>query len=168
LFRQALGLWRGPALADAASWSTRLAGEAARLEELRAAVTEDRLACDLALGAHADVIGELAQRGGEFPLRERLAWLLMLALWRCGRRGEALTAFDRTRRQLAGELGIDPGPELRDLHARLLADDPSLALPATGVPATGVPATGPAEATGPGGPPLTGGARPVPPGGRAG
>jgi DNA-binding SARP family transcriptional activator len=132
LFRQALGLWRGPALADAASWTTRLAGEAARLEELRAAVTEDRLACDLALGAHSAVIGELAQLNDEFPLRERLAWLLMLALWRCGRRGEALAAFDRTRRLLAAELGIDPGPELRDLHARLLADDRSLALPADG------------------------------------
>jgi DNA-binding SARP family transcriptional activator len=127
LFRQALGLWHGPALADAASWSTRLAGQAARLEELRMAVTEDRLACDLALGAHGDVIGELAQLNGEFPLRERLASLLMLALWRCGRRGEALAAFDRTRRLLAAELGIDPGPELLNLHARLLADDPSLA-----------------------------------------
>ena len=145
LFRQALGLWRGPALADAAPWSTRLAGEAARLEELRVAVTEDRLACDLAIGAHGDVIGELAQLNDEFPLRERLAWLLMLALWRCGRRGEALSAFDRTRRLLAAELGIDPGLELRDLHARLLADDPSLALPATGPVQAPVPVTGDAE-----------------------
>ena len=130
LFRQALGLWHGPALADAAPWSTRLAGEAARLEEMRVTVTEDRLSCDLALGAHGDVIGELAQLNAEFPLRERLASQLMLALWRCGRRGEALTAFDRTRRLLATELGIDPGQELRDLHARLLSDDPSL-MPAT-------------------------------------
>jgi DNA-binding SARP family transcriptional activator len=143
LFRQALGLWHGQALADAAQWSTRLAGEAARLEESRVTVTEDRLACDLALGAHGDVIGELVQLNGEFPLRERLAWLLMLALWRCGRRGEALEAFDRTRRLLAAELGIDPGPELLDLHARLLADDPSLALPAT----ASAPATGPADRT---------------------
>jgi DNA-binding SARP family transcriptional activator len=132
LFRQALDLWRGPALADTASLSTRLAGEAVRLEELRIAVTEDRLACDLALGTHGDVIGELVQLNGEFPLRERLAWLLMLALWRSGRRGEALAAFDRTRRLLADELGIDPGPELLELHTRLLADDPSLALPDTG------------------------------------
>ncbi len=132
LLRQALALWHGPALADAATWSTRLAGEAARLEEQRVAVTEDRLACDLALGAHGDVIGELAQLNGEFPLRERLAWLLMLALWRCGRRGEALAAFGQTRRLLAAELGLDPGPELLDLHARLLADDPSLALPDAG------------------------------------
>jgi DNA-binding SARP family transcriptional activator/tetratricopeptide (TPR) repeat protein len=132
LFKEALALWHGPALADAAPWSTRLADEAARLEELRVTATEDRLACDLTLGAHADVVGELGQLNGEFPLRERLAELLMLALWRCGRRGEALAAFDRTRRVLATELGIDPGPQLRDLHARLLADDPSLALPAAG------------------------------------
>jgi DNA-binding SARP family transcriptional activator/tetratricopeptide (TPR) repeat protein len=145
LFRQALGLWHGPALADAAPWSTRLDREAARLEELRMAVTEDRLACDLSLGAHGDVIGELAQLNADFPLRERLAWLLMLALWRCGRRGEALAAFDRTRRLLAAELGIDPGPELRHLHARLLADDPSLVLPAT-EPA---PATAPRGRIGP-------------------
>jgi DNA-binding SARP family transcriptional activator/tetratricopeptide (TPR) repeat protein len=142
LFRQALRLWHGPALADAAPWSTRLASEAARLEELRVRVTEDRLACDLALGAHGDVIGELAQLNGEFPLRERPAWLLMVALWRCGRRGEALAAFDRTRRLLAAELGIDPGPDLRDLHARLLADDPSLALPATGAAEPAVRADG--------------------------
>jgi len=139
LFRQALGLWHGPALADAAPWSTRLAGEAARLEELRVTVTEDRLACDLALGAHGDVIGELAQLNGEFPLRERLSSLLMLALWRCGRRGEALAAFDQTRRLLATELGIDPGQELRDLHARLLADDPSLVSAANGAADVTVP-----------------------------
>jgi DNA-binding SARP family transcriptional activator len=139
LYRQALGLWRGPALADAAPWSTRLVGEAARLEELRAAATEERLACDLSLGEHAHVVGELTQLGEEFPLRERLAGLLMLALWRCGRRGEALAAFDRTRQVLATELGLDPGPELRELHARLLADDPSLALTAE-LPAARSPA----------------------------
>ncbi|MGH3246029.1 MAG: AfsR/SARP family transcriptional regulator [Trebonia sp.] len=126
LYRQALGLWRGPALADAAPWSTRLVGEAAHLEELRVAATEERLACDLSLGGHAQVVSELTQLSGEFPLRERLAGLLMLALWRCGRRGEALAAFDRTRRVLATELGLDPGPALRELQARLLADDPSL------------------------------------------
>jgi DNA-binding SARP family transcriptional activator/tetratricopeptide (TPR) repeat protein len=146
LYRQALGLWRGPALADAAPWSTRLVGEAARLEELRVAATEERLACDLSLGEHAHVAGELTQLGEEFPLRERLAGLLMLALWRCGRRGEALAAFDRTRQVLATELGLDPGPELRELHARLLTDDPSLALttelPATRSP-TGSPGTSP-------------------------
>jgi DNA-binding SARP family transcriptional activator/tetratricopeptide (TPR) repeat protein len=146
LYRQALGLWRGPALADAVPWSPRLVGEAARLDELRVAAAEERLACDLSLGEHAHVIGELTQLGGEFPLRERLAGLLMLALWRCGRRGEALAAFDRTRRVLATDLGLDAGPELRELHARLLADDASLSLTAelpVARPPNGSPGTSP-------------------------
>src|SRR5215472_17283465 len=101
---QALGVWRGAALADAAPLCARLAGEAARLEEARLAVVEERARCDLALGAHAEVVGELAELVAEFPLRERVAGLLMTALYRCGRRGEALAVFDRSRRVLAEEL----------------------------------------------------------------
>ena len=130
LFGQALGLWRGAALADAASLCPRLAGEAARLEELRLAVTEERIGADLALGRHGEVAGELAGLVAEFPLRERLAGLLITALYRCGRRGEALTAYDSTRRVLSEQLGLDPGPELAGLQARVLADDPALAAPA--------------------------------------
>jgi DNA-binding SARP family transcriptional activator len=130
LFGQALGLWRGPALADAAPLCPVLAGEAARLEEARLAVVEERAWCDLALGAHGEAVGELAALVTEFPLRERLAGLLMTALYRCGRRGEALAVFDTTRRVLADELGLDPGPELAGLHAQVLADDPALAAPA--------------------------------------
>ena len=130
LFGQALGLWRGAALADAAPLCPRLAGEAARLEETRLAVTEERIACDLALGRHGEVAGELAGLVSEFPLRERLAALLMTALYRCGRRGEALAAFEAARRVLAAELGLDPGPELAGLQAKVLADDPVLAAPA--------------------------------------
>lgn len=130
LFRRALGLWQGAALEDAAPWCTRLAGEAARLEELRARAVEDQLECDLQLGRHGEVVGELARLTSQFPLRERLAGHLMVALWRCGRRGEALAVFDRTRHVLAEELGIDPGPELRALHAKVLADDRSLTAPA--------------------------------------
>ena len=74
--------------------------------------------------------GELAGLVAEFPLREKLAGLLMTALYRCGRRGEALAVYDHTRRVLAGELGLDPGPELAGLQARVLADDPALAAPA--------------------------------------
>jgi DNA-binding SARP family transcriptional activator len=70
---------------------------------------------------------ELSELAAEYPGREGLAGLLMVALSRCGRRGDALAAFDRTRRALANELGLDPGPGLRDLQARVLADDPSLA-----------------------------------------
>src|SRR5271157_1428260 len=130
LFGRALGLWRGAALADAAPLCGRLAGEAARLEEARLAVTEERIGCDLALGRHGEVAGELAGLVGEFPLRERLAVLLMTALYRCGRRGEALAAFEAARRVLAAELGLDPGPELAGLQAKVLADDPALAAPA--------------------------------------
>ncbi len=130
LYREALALWRGPALEDAALWCPRLTGAAARLEETRAAVVEERIECELTLGRHGEAVAELASLVEAFPLRERLAGQLMVALWRCGRRGDALTAYDRTRRMLATELGLDPGPELRRLHARLLNDDPSLAAPA--------------------------------------
>ena len=130
LLGQALGLWRGAALADAAPLCRRLAGEAARLEEARLAVTEERIGCGLALGRHGEVAGELAGLVAEFPLRERLAALLMTALYRCGRRGEALAAFEAARRALAEELGLDPGPELAGLQAQVLADDPALAAPA--------------------------------------
>ena len=136
LFGQALGVWRGAALADAAPLCGRLAGEAARLEEARLAVTEERVGCDLALGRHGEVAGELAGLVAEFPLRERLAGLLMTALYRCGRRGEALAVFEAARRVLAGELGLDPGPELAALQAQVLADDPALAAPALPVAAT--------------------------------
>jgi DNA-binding SARP family transcriptional activator/tetratricopeptide (TPR) repeat protein len=146
LFGRALGLWRGAALADAAPLCGRLAGEAARLEEARLAVVEERAGCDLALGRHGEVAGELAGLVAEFPLRERLAALLMTALYRCGRRGEALAVYDATRRVLAEELGLDPGPELAGLQAQVLADDPALAAPAV-VPGGAAPAT--AQATPP-------------------
>ncbi len=146
LFGRALGLWRGAALADAAPLCPRLAGEAARLEEARLAVVEERIGADLALGRHGEVAGELAGLVEQFPLRERLAALLMTALYRCGRRGEALAAYDTARRVLAGQLGLDPGPELAGLHARVLADDPALAAPAEGAAAGVVPRQLPAGA----------------------
>jgi DNA-binding SARP family transcriptional activator len=138
LLGQALGVWRGAALADAAPLCPRLAGEAARLEEARAAAVEERVGCDLALGRHAEVVEELAGLVAQFPLRERLAGLLITALYRCGRRGEALAAYDNTRRVLAEELGLDPGPELAGLQARVLADDPALTAPAPPAAGAGV------------------------------
>ena len=87
----------------------RLAGEAARLEEARLGVTEERIGADLALGRHGEVAGELAGLVAEFPLRERLAALLMTALYRCGRRGEALAVYDTTRRVLAERARPGPG-----------------------------------------------------------
>ena len=109
LFGQALGVWRGAALADAAPLCPRLAGEAARLEEARLAVTEERIGVDLALGRHGEVAGELAALVEEFPLRERLAALLMTALYRCGRRGEALAVFDSGTAGAGRAAGPGPG-----------------------------------------------------------
>jgi len=146
LLGQALGLWRGAALADVAPLCPVLAGEAARLEEQRLAVVEQRIECDLELGRPAEVAGELAALAGQFPLRERVACLLMTALYRCGRRGEALEVFDRTRRALATELGLDPGPELAGLQAKVLADDPALAAPAPVAGGLVPDGTGPAVA----------------------
>jgi YVTN family beta-propeller protein len=125
MLRQALGLWRGQVLADLADYAfTR--PEAARLEELRVAAVEARIDADLALGRHDALTAELEQLATEHPLRERLHGQLMLALYRCGRQGDALAAYRRVRDLLAGELGIDPGEPLRRLHASVLAQDPAL------------------------------------------
>jgi predicted ATPase/DNA-binding SARP family transcriptional activator len=121
-FRGALGLWRGPALADVLDVEP-LAREAARLEELRLAAVEGRLEADLAAGSHGEVAGELEGLVGEFPLRERLWYLLMLALYRGGRQADALAAYRRARAVLAEELGLEPGPELRELEEAVLRQE---------------------------------------------
>jgi predicted ATPase/DNA-binding SARP family transcriptional activator len=118
-FREALGLWRGPAFADVAEVEP-LAREASRLEELRLVAVEGRLEADLAAGSHAEVAGELERLVAEYSLRERLWWLLMLALYRGGRQAEALAAYRRARGVLAGELGLEPGPELQELERAVL------------------------------------------------
>ena len=97
---QALGLWRGRALADVGEVEP-LAREAARLEELRLVVVEGRIEADIGLGLHAEVIGELEGLAGEYPLRERLWGLLVLALYRAGRQADALAAYRRARDMLA-------------------------------------------------------------------
>ena len=123
--RQALGLWRGPVLADLADYAfTR--PEAARLEEVRLAALEARIDADLALGRHDALTAELERLVAEHPLRERLHGQLMLALYRCGRQADALAAYQRVRGLLAGELGIDAGEPLQRLHASVLAHDPAL------------------------------------------
>jgi len=123
--RQALGLWRGPVLADLADYPfTR--PEAARLEELRLAALEARIDADLGLGRHDALTGELERLAGEHPLREHLHAQQMLALYRCGRQADALAAYRRARDLLAEELGIDPAEPLRRLHASVLAHDPAL------------------------------------------
>ena len=88
---------------------------------------ETRAEADLMLGRHGELVGELEALCREHPLRERLWELLMLALYRAGRQAEALRAYTEARDYLVDELGIDPGPALRELEARILAQDPSLA-----------------------------------------
>ena len=125
VLREGLALWRGPALAEVADEAFAQA-ERHRLEELRVAALEDRLAADLDLGGHAAAVAELEELAGRYRFRERLAGLLMLALYRSGRQGEALQAFAAARRALADELGIDPGRWLRELETGILRQDPGL------------------------------------------
>ena len=107
--RDALSLWRGPALADFAYESFAQAA-IARLEEIRLAAVELRIDADLALGRHDELVGELEALVAEHPLRERLRRCLMTALYRSGRQAEALEAYQEARRALVDELGIEPRP----------------------------------------------------------
>ncbi len=129
LLGEALDLWRGPALADLAD-ETFAAAEINRLVELRLAAVEDRIEADLALGRHADVVGELDGLVDEHPLRERFWAQLMIALYRAGRQADALRTYARARTLLVEEFGIDPGPLLREVERSVLAQDPQLAAPA--------------------------------------
>src|SRR4051812_2200329 len=127
VLREALGLWRGTALADLSDEPfAQLA--VPRLDELRLAAIEERIEADLACGRHSEVVGELEELVAADPLRERLRGQLMLALYRCGRQAEALDAYQRGRRQLVDELGIDPSKALQRLEARILQQDTGLEL----------------------------------------
>jgi predicted ATPase/DNA-binding SARP family transcriptional activator len=125
LLEVALGLWRGPALAEFADapWAQ---AEAARLEELRLAAREALVELRLAAGGHAGLVGELEGLVAAHPTRERLRGQLMAALYRSGRQADALALYQQTREVLAEELGIDPSPELQRLHQRILVQDPAL------------------------------------------
>jgi predicted ATPase/DNA-binding SARP family transcriptional activator len=131
--REALALWRGPALDDLA-WEPFARSEVVRLEELRLAALEDRIDADLALGRHGQLVGELEQLVTEQPLRERLRGQLMLALYRSGRQADALAVYQRARRTLVDELGIEPSGTLRKLERAILAHDPSLDVPQARTP----------------------------------
>jgi predicted ATPase/DNA-binding SARP family transcriptional activator len=131
--REALALWRGPALADV-RYEPWAQGEIRRLEELRGAAIEARVEADLALGEHARLVGELEALVAEHPLRERLRAQQMLALYRSGRHADALAAFRAARETLDAELGLEAGPELRALEQQILTHDPALRAAATGVP----------------------------------
>jgi len=124
LYERALALWRGEALAGLDSeWAVQ---ERARLARERLAAELDHTDLRLRLGQHAALVPELLARAGEHPLDERVAGQLMLALYRAGRQAEALSRYDAVRRRLAEDLGADPGPELRELHQRMLTADPVL------------------------------------------
>src|SRR5438477_5967398 len=129
LLREALALWRGPTLAGLLLESHGR-DEVAQLDELRLTALMDRIDCDLALGRHEDVFGELQVLVGEHPLRERLRAQLMLALYRADRQAEALDAYQQAREVLVEELGIEPSPPLQRLQKGILAQDPALERPA--------------------------------------
>ena len=134
--REALAMWRGPALADFAH--ERFAQSAiARLEEHRLQALERRIEADLMLGRDGDLVGELEELTLEHPLREQLRAHLMLALYRSGRQAEALDVFHGTRRMLGEELGIEASPALRDLAGMVLRQEPSLERPSGKSPARG-------------------------------
>jgi class 3 adenylate cyclase/tetratricopeptide (TPR) repeat protein len=136
--REALALWRGPPLADFASY--RFAqSEIARLGEIRLEAVEDRIEAELTLGGHRTLVGELEALVGEHPLRERLRGQLMTALYRSGRQAEALESYQHGRGVLVEELGIEPGRSLRELHQEILRQDPKLDLATTGATAPEAP-----------------------------
>jgi DNA-binding SARP family transcriptional activator len=145
---EALALWRGPALA-AAGPPEQMQAPVVQLDEERDWATESRFEALLALGRHAETVSALQAAVEARPLRERLWALLALALYRCSRQADALRALSTARATLIEELGLDPGPELRELEGRILAHDPTLTLPAV------TPAPVP--------PPSTPTATPVPP-----
>jgi DNA-binding SARP family transcriptional activator len=125
LLREALGLWRGPPLVDLAhAWLDD--AEILRLEELRVRALELRIEADLALGRHADLVGELEVLVRDHPLRERLRAALMRALYASGRQAEALNVYRETRQALVDQLGIEPSPALQELESAILRQDPAL------------------------------------------
>jgi DNA-binding SARP family transcriptional activator len=127
--RAALALWRGPFLADLA-YEPFVRADGDRLEEERLQALEDRIDADLALGRHQALVAELQGLVDRHPLRERLRAQLMAALYRCGRQADALEVYRDGRRSLLDELGIEPGPRLRELEQAILRQDPSLGAPA--------------------------------------
>jgi DNA-binding SARP family transcriptional activator/tetratricopeptide (TPR) repeat protein len=134
LLREADGLWRGPALAGIdGDWVARMRDS---LEEERRAALLERVECELMLGRHAALVGELHHLLAQYPLDETFIAHQMTALYRSGRPGDALSLYRETRSRLVEEQGTEPGPALSDLHQRILRRDPELAAkPAARLPA---------------------------------
>lgn len=126
--REALALWRGPALANIRS--ALVQSVAARLEEERLSAYEQYIALRLELGQHRALIGELTDLVHQHPTWEQARAYLMLAFYRCGRRAEALEVFREARESTIIHLGLEPGPVLTQMHLSVLRDDPSLVVPA--------------------------------------
>ena len=129
LLREGLGLWRGPTLAGLLLESHGRE-EISQLDELRLTALMDRIDCDLALGRHEEVLGELHVLVGEHPLRERLRAQQMLALYRADRQADALDVYQQARHDLMDELGIEPSESLQRLQQGILRHDPALEAPA--------------------------------------
>jgi len=134
--REALALWRGPALAD---FAFELFAQApiANLEEVRLATLEERVEADLASGRHRELVGELEGLVEEHPVRERLRGHYMLALYRSGRQAEALDAYQAGRKLLVDQLGIEPSRELQQLHGAMLRQEATLQAPGAAPPSEG-------------------------------
>jgi predicted ATPase/DNA-binding SARP family transcriptional activator len=137
LLERALALWRGRAYDDFA-YEDFARAEGERLEELRLVALEERVAAQLQLGRHADLLGEVRSLAAANPLRERLQAHAMLALYRSGRQTDALALYAATRARFRDELGLEPGPELGGLQQRILRQDPALE-PAVGAAESPVP-----------------------------
>ncbi|MFI2710533.1 BTAD domain-containing putative transcriptional regulator [Micromonospora sp. NPDC018662] len=128
LLRQALALWRGPALEGCAGGDICLV-EAAQLEESRLTALETTFDASLRAGLHDAITGELEELTVEYPFRERFYDLLMVAFYRCGRQAEALGVYERARARLSYELGVNPGPALVNRVREVLSHAPELDSP---------------------------------------
>ncbi|SEP58885.1 DNA-binding transcriptional activator of the SARP family [Streptomyces sp. yr375] len=138
LYEQALSLWHGEAYSGVPGPFASM--ERTRLRDLRLTAVEEWAADMLAAGRHAEMVTELTGAVSEEPLREKLRWLLILALYRSGRQAHALRMYEETRQLLSSELGIEPGADLRNLYQRILSGHPELRPPGADTPP--VPLTG--------------------------
>lgn len=125
LFRAALALWRGSAF-EGCTLGPTLSTEAELLHEQRLTALEGLFETQLDMGRHVEVVGELEELATAHPLRERFQDQLIVALYRCGRQSEAIGVYDRTRRVLLSELGVEPGPALRGRMQAVLHHSPAL------------------------------------------
>lgn len=130
-FGEALAVWRGPALVDVRP-GRPLERELLRLDEVRLGALENRIAADLELGRHAELLGELAALAARHPTYENIHAMYMLALHRVGRTGDAVEVFRRLRTVLVEQLGLEPTPQLQRLLQSILSADPQLSRPGAG------------------------------------